>query len=421
MQSQPADPLGPDRPRFSPLRPWLVAVAAGLALAWALGLKLPEGGGSPLRAPLVTQARQGTRPPRAPGSAPADRSQRTPSTIPARRALRSLDRRFASPDGLFYKYEGGGIYAGAWAAAQALEGAVALSKLPGRTVGKGRILALFERLHPYWDGASRTPGYDKSARPPYGTGGYKFYDDNALIGLALIRAYGSTRDPAMLRRAAQLFAFETSGWDSSRADPHPGGVFWSQSPIARARNTVSTAGAAQLGLRLYLLSGRRRYLAWATRMYDWVNRNLKAPDGLYWDRVGPRGTISRTTWSYNQGLMLGAAQLLYRATGRRAYLHRARAIAHAALVLFRGAVLDRQRPIIDAIFVRNLLALGRISPRSAPRYLHAAERYARYLRRRVDPRTGVLRVTDRPELLDQAALLQVDAYIALARRKIPIG
>ena len=298
-----------------------------------------------------------------------------------------------------------------------MDGAVGLSKLPGGGVASGQIEDLFHALRFYWDGSANTPGYDKAVRAPLGPGGHKFYDDNALIGFALVRGYKVTHDPAMLARAEQVFDFEKSGWDRNAAHPFPGGVFWKQSAKSHDRNTVSTAGAAQLGLHLYLLTGKQDDLNWAMRMYDWVNSTLRGPNGLYWDHVGLAGKIDKTLWSYNQGLMLGDGVLLSKATGNQTYLQRAQAIADKAVAYYRhGNRLDTQRPIINGIFFANLLGFDQLAPK--PAYLRAAEGYAAYMERNVDPRTGVLRLSPQPFLLDQASLVQVNAYIALARRGI---
>ncbi|HEY8836280.1 MAG TPA: hypothetical protein VIO16_01105 [Dehalococcoidia bacterium] len=84
-----------------------------------------------------------------------------------------------------------------------------------------------------------------------------------------------------------------------------------------------------------------------------------------------------------------------------------------------GNRLARQRPIINGIFFANLLAFDQLAPN--PAYLRAAEGYAGYLERNVDHRTGVLRLSPQSFLLDQASLVQVNAYIALARRGIAGG
>jgi glycosyl hydrolase family 76 len=55
-------------------------------------------------------------------------------------------------------------------------------------------------------------------------------------------------------------------------------------------------------------------------MIGWVEQCLRDSDGLYGDHVSGNGTIDRTEWSYNQGAMIEAYRLLYRATGSRADL-----------------------------------------------------------------------------------------------------
>jgi hypothetical protein len=405
----------------------LLVGAIGLGLvAWAVSSLLPSVTPSSSRSSLRSERREASsaiasQPPSPLIQSPAP-STRTVSPArsqlaAARNAYRALKRHFGAPHGLFSKYADDPRYGGAWAVAQAIDGAVGLSKLPGGGVASGQIEDLFHALRFYWDGSAKTPGYDKAVRAPLGPGGHKFYDDNALIGLALVRGYKVTHDPAMLARAEQVFDFEKSGWDRNAAHPFPGGVFWKQSAKSHDRNTVSTAGAAQLGLHLYLLTGKQDDLDWALRMYDWVNSALRAPNGLYWDHVGLAGKIDKTLWSYNQGLMLGDAALLSKATGNQTYLQRARAIADKAVAYYRrGNRLDRQRPIINGIFFANLLGFDQLTPN--PAYLRAAEGYAAYMARNVDHRSGVLRVSPQPFLLDQASLVQVNAYIALARRGI---
>jgi hypothetical protein len=408
----------------------LLVGAIGLGLAsWAVCSLLPSVTPSSSRSSLRSERREGSsivasQPPspltKSPAPSPRSVSPAHSPLAAARDAYRALKRHFGAPHGLFSKYADDPKYAGAWAVAQAMDGAVGLSKLPGGGVASGQIEDLFHALRFYWDGSARTPGYDKAVRAPLGPGGHKFYDDNALIGLALVQGYKVTNDPAILARAEQVFDFEKSGWDRNAAHPFPGGIFWKQSAKSHDRNTVSTAGAAQLGLHLYLLTGKQDDLDWAMRMYDWVNSTLRAPNGLYWDHVGLAGKIDKTLWSYNQGLMLGDSVLLSKATGNQTYLQRARAIADKAVAYYRhGNRLDRQRPIINGIFFANLLGFDQLAPKLA--YLQAAEGYAAYMERNVDPRTGVLRLSPQPFLLDQASLVQVNAHIALARRGIAAG
>jgi Glycosyl hydrolase family 76 len=333
----------------------------------------------------------------------------------ARQANAALLRHFGTHHSLFHKHPDsppGRDYAGVWAAAHAIDGSLALARQPGGGVSLKSAGRLVHALRFYWDGDAPTPGYDKGVRSPFGAGGYKFYDDNVWVGLTLIGGFDLSGDPRLLRRASQVFELEKAGWDLDSTHPYPGGVFWTQSPKSDDRNTVSTAGAAQLGAELYLRTGRDDYLAWAIAMHDWVNRNLRDADGLYWDHVNLRGRVNTVKWSYNQGLMLGTDRLLFRATGNGDYLREAQSIADAAVDYFDvGGVLESQRPIFNAIFIKNLLSLYSVAPN--PAYLQLAGDYARFLQGHVN-RRGLLHVNGSGVLLDQASLVQVNAYLAAA-------
>lgn len=165
---------------------------------------------------------------------------------------------------------------------------------------------------------------------------------------------------------------------------------------------------------LYALTGRSYYLEWSKRIYDWTNQALLAPNGLYWDNIDPHGTIEKTQWSYNQGTMIGASVLLYRATGDAAYLAQAERIAHAALALY--GVDDRyftQHPAFNAIFFKNLLLLDAVRP--DPAYRQAMQTYADAVWDRTrDPNTGLfVFVPGQPAmLLENAAIVQIYATLA---------
>ena len=162
------------------------------------------------------------------------------------------------------------------------------------------------------------PAYDSAVRPPLGPGGDRFYDDNAWVGLALVRLHRLSGAPAVLDRAAEVFAFLVSGWQDDPDLPRPGGVAWVESSTNSDRNTVSTAPAAQLGFLLHGLGAAGGdAVAWADRMLAWVHEVLRDPaDGLFWDHIDARGTIEATKWSYNQGNVIGA-ELARHALGGR--------------------------------------------------------------------------------------------------------
>jgi hypothetical protein len=281
-------------------------------------------------------------------------------------------------------------------------------------------------LQLYWNDTTTPPGYDSYVRPPLGGGGDKFYDDNEWIGLELVQRYRMTGDQAALARARQIFELVVYGWDTDPTHPCPGGSFWTQAPWSQDRNTVSNGPGAELGLQLYELTAgsteKAHYLEWSTKMYDWVNGCLLAPNGLYWDHINLAGDIDKTQWSYNQGTMIGANALFYRITGDHVYLDRANAIADAALAYYGAAGrLYKQDPPFNAIFFKNLLLLDSVDHN--PRFRQAMQAYADEVWTSLrDPATGLFEFdgSQPVKLLFQSAMVQIYATLAWDARDYPL-
>jgi hypothetical protein len=270
----------------------------------------------------------------------------------------------------------------------------------------------------YWDSGSTPPGYDSYPVRPYGGGGDKFYDDEAWVGLNLVRTYRMLGDTASLTQARKVFASLVSGWDSSATDPYPGGVYWTAASWNRDRNTVSTAPSAELGFRLYQLTSDGTYLDWATRMYNWVDTTLRDPaDGLYWDHVTSTGVIETTKWSYNQGSMVGASVLAYQVTKTPDYLARAEAVASAALAYYGSIGYFGQDPAFNAIYFRNLLVLAGVTTNATLRnaITTAMQGYANtawQINRSASNLFAFPAGSSPIRLIDQAALTQIYAGLA---------
>ncbi len=294
---------------------------------------------------------------------------------------------------------------------------------------------LTEGLGRYRRGDATPPAYDSAVRPPVGPGGDRFYDDNAWIGLDLVRQHRVTGSAEALERADEVFAFLVSGWEDDRTAPHPGGVRWVESPTNLDRNTVSTAASALLGFALHDLLGGGGEREWAERMLAWVHESLRDPaDGLYWDHVGADGTIERTKWSYNQGLVVGAELAACRADrtdelgGGSAHLARAERVAGAALAHYDGAPggLAAQGHPFNAIFLRHLLELRALTADGAlgAAILQAATRMADETWARDRGADGLVRPggrRGRVALIDQASAVETEAVLALALGHRPTG
>jgi hypothetical protein len=266
---------------------------------------------------------------------------------------------------------------------------------------RARLAELTAYSHP-------EPGRPAEFAPRYGGSGVVYNDDNLWIALALEQR----GDASSVKTAAQLFDLVTDGWDSDASHPCPGGVFWTRLGANRDRNTVTTANAALLALDLYGRSGRKAYLTFARRAYEWTKSCLGRQDGLIADHIDLHGRVEETTWSYNQGAMIAAAVGLHRATGERRYLADAQRIAVAALKAFAKPLASGEPPVFLAIFYRDLRQLDAVAPRKAYQAAEEAFADAAWAQAR-DPRTGLFRFAGRqPTLLDQAAMVQIYAELA---------
>ena len=254
---------------------------------------------------------------------------------------------------------GDGSTAFLWPFSQSFAATLDLAELQG-TGDRPRtgVADRLDGLARYWNRHGDPPAYDSAAHSWLSASSDQFSDDNAWIGLQLVRAHRLTGDAEPLARAGDVLRFLIGNWDDDPSHPAPGGVFWVRAGWSRDRNTVSTAPSAILALRLHELTGDVDALTWAARMYGWVRQHLLAPNGLYWDHIDLAGEVERTQWSYNQGTMIGAGILLARATGEPGYREQAERTAHAALALYAGGDrLAAQGPAFNAIFLKNLLLL----------------------------------------------------------------
>jgi hypothetical protein len=252
-------------------------------------------------------------------------------------------------------------------------------------------------------------GFESVVTPPLGSGGDRYYDDHAWLGLALVRHHELTGDPALLRLAARVFAFVISGWAAEATWEVPGGIRWKEPPTNRSRNTCSNGPAAALAAKLHEHTGDGSYLSWATRIYDWTRRALLGADGLYADRIAPDGTRTPTIWSYNQGSMIGSAVLLGRETGDSSYLDQAVETAVAYVSTTTVPELVAQDPAFNAVFFRNLLVLDRARP--DPRYRALASDYGAHMWETCRIRHGLFAGKGSP-LNKAAAMLQIYALLA---------
>jgi predicted alpha-1,6-mannanase (GH76 family) len=219
----------------------------------------------------------------------------------------------------------------------------------------------------------------------------EYYDDDGWWALAWIAAFDLTGDARYLEMARRLFEGLAAGWD----DKCGGGIWWTRGKTYKNAipNELFLLVAARLHQRT---AGGGGYLDWALREWEWFSASgLIGPAGLINDGLtADCANNGGTTWTYNQGVIIGGLAALHEITGDGAYLGRAESIAAAVLrdltappgVLAEPGEQPRgggpDGPNFKGIFVRNLYELYQRSPRAQYRDFFLANATALWNRSR---------------------------------------
>jgi predicted alpha-1,6-mannanase (GH76 family) len=199
----------------------------------------------------------------------------------------------------------------------------------------------------------------------------RYYDDEGWWALTWIKAYDLTHESRYLAVAKTIFADMKDGWD----DTHGGGIWWSKD--RKYKNAIANELFLTLAARLHQRTpgdkGVGSYLDWATKEWSWFQTSgMINDDGLVNDGLNRQGKNNGgTTWTYNQGVILGGLLSMNEITRDRVYLARAEAIADSAmraLVSGNGTLQEPcehddgcggDGPQFKGIFMRNLGVLYR--------------------------------------------------------------
>ncbi|KAI1179413.1 glycoside hydrolase family 76 protein [Nemania sp. FL0916] len=197
-----------------------------------------------------------------------------------------------------------------------------------------------------------------------------YYDDEGWWALALIRSHDVLGDQQYLDAAKTIFE------DMKKGASTCGGIYWSKV------GTYTNAIANELYLKVAASLANRvpdqkdYYVDIANKQWDWfknsgmINQDNLINDGLD-DSCKNNGM---KTWTYNQGVILGALVELSQATGDKSLLTEASTIATSAIahltqdgILYEGCEPDcgADGAQFKGVFMRNLRVLQLAAPQDA--------------------------------------------------------
>lgn len=271
--------------------------------------------------------------------------------------------RFISSNGNYYKEDNGSAtrfhY---WWNAHALD---TLADAYARTrdpVYSTRMLTLVRGIRSQYGGS-----YDNT-----------FVDDLAWLGLASVRSYELTGNVEFLNVAEFVWVEMKKGYSN-------GAFTWEMGCHPNCKNAISNNPSIVLGARLHSIRANAADLQMITSVYDWVKSRLVDPNsGAVWDGVNlANNSTNRATYSYNQGLFIGAALEMYKLTGNQMYMNDAVRTADYVVntrspggMIFANETGNGDGGLFKGIMVRYLALLareGNIPAATRTRYINAVK------------------------------------------------
>ncbi|HTL88768.1 MAG TPA: glycoside hydrolase family 76 protein [Leptolyngbya sp.] len=242
-----------------------------------------------------------------------------------------------------------------WNAANALEATIEYSRLTDSVTYRGDIFNTFYQK----------PRYANFINP-------WFRDDDGWWAIAWIKAYDLTGEKKYLDQAKFIFWDMTTGWDQVCS----GGLYWHKREL-NYKNAITNGLLLSVAAKLNLREPNdQRYLEWAQKIWKWYQQSgMINADNLVNDGLDSKcRNHGKTTWTYNQGVLMGGLVNLYQATKDPKLLQQAEAIAEASIVkLTRNGILrescedkndcGNDGAQFKGILMRNLVDLYQVSPK----------------------------------------------------------
>lgn len=220
--------------------------------------------------------------------------------------------------------------------------------------------------------------YERNKNEHFGDFTNDYIDDTLWWGLAFVRAYELTGNQKYLETAKHTSDYSYDGY---RDNVCGGGLWWRIEKDYK--NAITNELFIKLAAQLHNnIPGDTKYLNQAVEVWNWfkqsgmINGENLINDGLRTSDCSNNGDVM---WSYNQGVILGGLNELFKATRDENYLNEARKIVDAVLrsgsLNPNGILTDYgfgngdgggDGPTFKGVFVRNLGELNRESLQGKP-------------------------------------------------------
>ncbi|GAA1487653.1 glycoside hydrolase family 76 protein [Brachybacterium sacelli] len=296
----------------------------------------------------------------------ASAAHSAPPTPPHADGAQALARARVAADVLMADYDQNK----AWFPSSWWNSAVALQTVGDYMLRSGDRRYLDQLDHTFERNKGPFPAGELSGDELYGNFTSRAIDDSGWWALTWITAYDLTGDQKYLDMAVTIGDFMNDFWDPSTCG---GGIWWDEERTYK--NAVTNGQWIRLTAELHnRIPGDTAWLERSQVAWDWyttsgmVNEDGLLNDGLT-DACENNGD---RVYTYNQGLAIGAALELWRATGDPHLLDKARYFADAALVegaLVTGGILTEYTDVLGettndnhkqfkGIFLRYLMDLA---------------------------------------------------------------
>jgi len=150
-----------------------------------------------------------------------------------------------------------------------------------------------------------------------------YNDDMSWMIHGLTALYDVTSNKSLIDRSLDLHLFIRQSEDTTCCGDMKGGIWWDLFHTQKA--TAAQAGAALTGLRLMESNSdkftKEEWIDWSITHYDfWLSHMVNQSDYAVCDNINTAGDRRWWSFTYNEGLMLGVAVHLYRATNDSRFL-----------------------------------------------------------------------------------------------------